>query len=71
MLINTKHKSELDKLQGISEDQLVTRLKGINQTAANTSDYNQVVSTERSIRRERRNRRASGFSAGGWRVTAW
>ena len=71
MLINTKHKSELDKLQGIAEDQLVTRLRGINTTAANTSDYNQVVSTERSIRRERRNRRASGFSAGGWRVTAW
>ncbi len=71
MLINTKYKSELDKLQAVGEDQLVTRLKGINQTAANTSDYNQVVSTERSIRRERRNRRASGFSAGGWRVTAW
>ena len=71
MLNNTKHKSELDELQGIAEDQLVTRLRGINTTAANTSDYNQVVSTERSIRRERRNRRASGFSAGGWRVTAW
>jgi len=71
MLNNTKHKSELDELQGIVEDQLVTRLRGINTTAANTSDYNQVVSTERSIRRERRNRRASGFSAGGWRVTAW
>jgi len=71
MLINTKYKSELDKLQAVGEDQLVTRLKGINQSAANTADYNQVVSTERSIRRERRNRRASGFSAGGWRVTAW
>ena len=71
MLINTKHKSELDKVQGIGEDQHVTRLRGINRTAANASDYNQVASTERSVRRERRHRRASGFATGGWRVTAW
>ena len=71
MLINTKHKSELDKVQGIGEDQRVSRLGGINQTAANASDYNKAESTERSVRRERRYRRASGFAAGGWRVTAW
>ena len=71
MLINTKHKSELNKLQGVGEDQLVTRLNGINRTAANASDYNQAGSTERSVRRECRQRWTSGFAAGGWRVTAW
>ena len=71
MLNNTKHKSELGELQSVGEDQLVSRLRVINRTAANASDYSQVGSAERSLRRERRHRRASGFAAGGWRVTAW
>ena len=71
MLNNTKDKSELGELQGLDEGQLVSRLRGINRTAANASDYNQAGSTERSVRRERRQRRTSGFAAGGWRVTAW
>ena len=71
MLNNTKYKSELDELQGIIEDQFVTQLSGIDRTAANTADYKQLESTERSVRRERRNRRASGLAARGWRVSAW
>ena len=70
MLINTKHKSESGVLQGIVEDQAVTRLRGMDATAANAPDFNQVKRKERSIRRERR-RRSSGFAAGGWRVTSW
>ena len=70
MLINTKHKSESGILQGIVEDQAVTRLRGMDTTAANAPDFNQLKREERSIRRERR-RRSSGFVAGGWRVTSW
>lgn len=71
MLNNTKYKSELDELQGISDDQFVTRLSGIDSAAANTPDYKQVEATERSLRRERRYRRTSSLAAGGWRVSAW
>ena len=70
MLNNTKYKSESGELQGIVEDQLVTRLGDIDTTAANAPDFNQVKREERSIRRERR-RRSGGFAAGGWQVTSW
>lgn len=70
MLNNTKYKSESGVLQGIVEDQAVTRLRGMDTIAANAPDFNQVKREERSIRRERR-RRSSSFAAGGWRVASW
>jgi len=71
MLNNTKYNSESNDLQGIVENQLVTRLSGTDTTAANAPDFNQEKRTERSLRRDRRSRRSSGFAAGGWRVASW
>jgi len=71
MLNNTKYKSELDELQQIVEDRLVTTLSGAAVVAANQPDFGQAKSAERSTRRVRQYGYRSGLRTSGWRVSAW
>ncbi len=68
MLNNTKYKSQSSDLHQCIDSQLVTKLNGIDKEAANATQFDQVKSAERSIRRERRYSQTTGSNTGAWRV---
>ena len=71
MLNNTEYKSELSYLHEVIEDQPVTGLSVTSRAAANAPQFNHLDSAERRMRRERRSRRNTGFTSGGWRLRLW
>ena len=71
MLNNTEYKSQISSPEIVVDNQTVTDANIEARPAANAARFDQVRSLSRSVRRERRYSRNSGFTAGGWRLTSW
>jgi len=71
MLINTEGNCQSIELHELVVEKPQTRLECADKPAANAPRFDPSKSAERSVRRERRSRHATGFAASGWRVSLW